>query len=171
MYTAYLVCGSPGAGKSIYAKQLATDRRAALLDLDTVTERLVRVALAESGHNPDDRDSEYFKRIFREPIYETLFDIARENLPEMNVIIVGLFTQELRDHEWPSQLSVILRCTVEVHYVYCSPEIRRERLAHRADPRDSAKLCDWQHHIQYYGTEEPPDYPHVFIDTSNLQEK
>ena len=170
MHTTYLVCGSPGAGKSIYAKRLATDRRAILLDIDTVTERLVRVALGESGHNPDDRDSEYFKRTFREPIYETLFDIARENLPAQNVVIVGPFTQELRNPEWLSELCERLRCPVEVHYVYCSPEIRRERLSRRADPRDSEKLRDWQHHTQYYGAEEPPDFPHVFIDTSKLRE-
>ena len=171
MHTAYLVCGSPGAGKSFYARQLATDRKAALLDIDTVTERLVRVALAESGQNPDDRDSEDFKRTFREPIYATLFDIARENLPAQNVIIVGPFTQELRNPEWLSELGKILGCPVEVHYVYCSPEIRRERLARRANSRDSSKLRDWQHHIQYYGPEEPPRFPHVFIDTSQVQEE
>ena len=171
MHTAYLVCGSPGAGKSVYSKRLATDRRGTVLDIDTVTERIVRVALAESGQNPDDRDSEDFKRAFREPIYATLFDIARENLPIQNVVIVGPFTQELRNPEWPSQLGEVLGCPVEVHYVYCSPEIRKERLARRANPRDREKLRDWQHHIQYYGAEEPPDFPHVFIDTSQLREE
>ena len=171
MHTAFLVCGSPGSGKSVYAKRLATDRRATVLDIDTVTERLVRVALDESGQNPDDRDSEYFKGTYREPIYQTLFDIARENLPIQNVIIVGPFTKELRNPDWPSQLLEMLGCPVEVHYVYCSPEIRRERLARRANPRDREKLRDWQHHSQYYGAEEPPGFPHVFIDTSHLPEE
>ena len=170
MHTAFLVCGSPGSGKSVYAKRLATERRATLLDIDTATERLVRVALAESQQNPDDRDSEDFKRTFREPIYQTLFDIARENLPIQNVIIVGPFTQELRNPNWPSQLADVLGCPVEIHYVYCSPEIRRERLARREDPRDIGKLRDWENHIQYYGAENPPDFPHVFIDTSHFPE-
>ena len=171
MPTAFLVCGSPGSGKSVYAKRLATERRATVLDIDTVTERLVRVALAESRQNPDDRDSDIFKRTYRHPIYETLFDIARENLPNQNVIIVGPFTQELRNPEWPSQLSKVLGCPVEVHYVYCSPEVRRERLTRRANPRDDEKLRDWQRHVQYYGAEPPPKFPHVFIDTSQLQEE
>ena len=171
MHTAFLVCGSPGSGKSVYAKRLATERRATLLDIDTATERLVRVGLAESWQSPDDRDSGYFKQTFREPIYQTLFDIARENLPIQNVIIVGPFTKELRNPEWPSQLGKMLGCPVEVHYVYCSPEIRKERLARRANPRDREKLSDWQHHIQYYGAEDPPDFSHVFIDTSQLQEE
>ena len=170
MHTAYLVCGSPGSGKSIYAMQLATDRQATLLDIDTVTQRLVRVALGESGHNPDDRDSEYFKRTYREPIYETLFDIARESLPTQNVVIVGPFTQELRDHAWPSKLSLALGGPVEVHYVYCPPEIRKSRLARRADARDVAKLRNWENYIQYYGDESAPIFQHVFVDGSNLEE-
>jgi hypothetical protein len=54
--------------------------------------------------------------------------------------------------------------------VYCAPEIRRERLSRRANPRDGAKLRDWEHHVRYYGAEEPPDFSHVYIDTSNLQD-
>ena len=50
MHTTYIVRGSPGAGKSTYARQLASARQAALLDIDTVTERLVRLALDQSGH-------------------------------------------------------------------------------------------------------------------------
>ena len=97
MHTTYIVCGSPGAGKTTYAKKLASERGATLLDIDTATERLVRIALREAGHNPDDRDSEYFKHTYREPIYETLFDIARENNPFQEVVVVGPFTKELRD--------------------------------------------------------------------------
>ena len=99
MNTSIIVCGSPGSGKSTYAGRLAATRSAALLDIDTVTERLVRIALARSGHNPDDRDSEYFKQTFREPIYETLFAVARDNLPFQDAVIVGPFTREIRDRD------------------------------------------------------------------------
>ena len=170
MKKAIVVCGSPGSGKSRYGRQLSKDREAVLLDIDTVTERLVRAGLNLAQHDPDDRDSSIFKETFRRPIYETLFDIARENLQWTHVIIVGPFTKELRNPEWPSELKHILNSPVEIHYVYCAPEIRRERLARRANPRDVAKLRNWQHHIQYYGTEEPPGFPHVFIDTSEFQQ-
>ena len=72
-------------------QQLAANSTATVLDIDTVTERLVRIGLVESGHSPDDRDSDYFKRTYRDPIYEALFDIARENLPYHDVVIVGPF--------------------------------------------------------------------------------
>jgi len=167
MHTTYIVCGGPGAGKSTYAKKLAAARGAALLDIDTVTERLVRIALREAGHDPDDRDSDYFKRNFREPIYATLFDIARENLPTQDVVIVGPFTKELRDPDWSSKLSEILGGPVEVHYVHCPPEVRRRRLAERGDARDLAKLRDWENYIRYY-EESPPVFEHVLIDGAHL---
>lgn len=163
--TTYIVCGGPGAGKSTYARQLAAERGAALLDIDTVTERLVHLALRESGHEPDDRDSEYFKRTFREPIYETLFDIARENLPFQDMVVVGPFTKELRDPDWPSKLSQSLGGLVEVHYVHCPPEERKRRLEERGNPRDSAKLDDWENYIQYY-EESPPVFEHVLVNGS-----
>ena len=163
MHTAIIVCGSPGAGKSTYAARLAAARHATLLDIDTVTERLVRLALAQSGHNPDDRDSGYFKQTFREPVYETLFAIARENLPCQDVIIVGPFTRELRERDWPSRLRGTLGSPVEVHYVRCDPETRRSRLEQRGNPRDRAKLADWNDHARYYGDESPPVFGHVLV--------
>ena len=164
MSTSIIVCGSPGSGKSTYAARLAAARRAVLLDIDTVTERLVRIALAQSGHSPDDRDSEYFKQTFREPIYDTLFDIARENLAFQDVVIVGPFTREIKDRDWPSGLHRLLDSSVEVHYVRCAPEIRRRRLEQRGNSRDRAKLEDWENHVRYYGDESPPVFEHVLVD-------
>jgi RimJ/RimL family protein N-acetyltransferase/predicted kinase len=163
MHTVFIVCGSPGAGKSTFAKKLASTRRATLLDIDTVTEGLVQLALREAGRNPDDRDSEYFKRTFREPIYETLFAIALENLPFQNVVVVGPFTGEMRDPGWPARLSKFLGSKVEVYYVHCPAETRKQRLSERGDARDLAKLQDWEDFIRYYD-ELPPVFEHILID-------
>jgi predicted kinase len=167
MNTAYIVCGSPGSGKSTYAGQLAATRHAVLLDIDTVTERLVRLALVQSGHSQDDRDSGYFKRNFRAPIYETLFDIARENLTFQDVVIVGPFTKEITDTGWPAKLYQVLGASIDVHYVQCAAEIRRHRIARRGNARDRAKLSDWENHVRYYGDERPPVFEHVLVDGSN----
>lgn len=164
MHTTIIVCGSPGAGKSTQAARLAAERNATLLDIDTVTEPLVRIALAGAGHEPEDRDSGYFKQTFREPIYDTLFAIARENLPVRDVIIVGPFTREIRDPAWPQKLREILGGPVEVNYVRCDPEVRRQRLEARGNPRDRAKLDDWDNHVRYYGDESPPAFEHVLVD-------
>jgi predicted kinase len=167
MHTSFIVCGTPGSGKTTYARWLAADRRAILLDIDTVTERLIRIALAESGHNPDDRDSEYFKRTFREPIYDTLFDVARENLSFRDVVVVGPFTKEIQDADWPARLSLSLGGLIQVHYVRCPSDIRRGRLANRGDARDLAKLEDWDNYVRYYGDEHPPVFEHVLVDGSS----
>lgn len=163
---AFIICGSPGAGKSTYAKRLSKERGASFLCIDTTTERLVRAGLQLACKDPDDRDSPLFKETFRQPIYKTLFDIARENLQWQDVVIEGPFTREIRNPNWLSELGKDLKCLVEVHYIYCPPEIRKDRLLRRGNPRDRMKLNDWQKYIQYYGSEEPPVFPHVYIDTS-----
>ena len=164
MPKAIIVCGTPGSVKTTYAKQLASDSATTILDIDTVTERLVKVGLVESGHSPDDRDTEYFKQTYREPIYQALFDIARENLPYHDVVITGPFTKEIQHPDWPAKLASELGFPVEVHYVQCPPEIRRQRLAVRGDDRDRAKLEDWDRYVEYYGEEYPPVFEHVLVD-------
>ena len=164
MRKAIIVCGTPGSGKTTYARKIAAASAATLLDIDTVTERLVKVGLVEAGHDPDDRDSEYFKRTYRGPIYEALFDIARENLLFHDVVITGPFTKEIKDPGWPEKLSGELDSPVEVHYVRCPPEIRRQRLAVRGDDRDRAKLEDWDRYVEYYGEEHAPVFEHVAVD-------
>ena len=117
----YIVCGCPGAGKSFYGKKLAERLRAAFLDIDISTERLVRLALEIAGHDPADRDTSFFKEYFREPIYEQLFDIARDNLRHVNVVIAAPFTKELKNQDWCERLTERLGCPVEIHYVSCEP--------------------------------------------------
>ncbi len=118
MTQAYLVCGSPGTGKTTYGRRLAEEKQAVLLDIDVSTERLVKLALNLSGQDPEDRDSPYFKKHFRAPVYEQLFDIARDNLPLRSVVIAGPFTQEIKDPEWPEKLAAHLGAPVDVHYIF-----------------------------------------------------
>ncbi len=81
-----------------------------------------------------------------------------------DVVIVGPFTREIRDPAWPKKLREILAGPVEVHYVRCDPAIRRQRLQARGNPRDRAKLDDWDNHVRYYGDESPPVFEHVLVD-------
>ncbi|MEM8603274.1 MAG: ATP-binding protein [Cyanobacteria bacterium P01_H01_bin.121] len=162
----YIICGSPGAGKSTYGAKLAAQQQATLLDIDTVTEQLVQIGLQTAGHNPDDRDSAYFKATYRQPIYDTLFAIAAENLKHQSVVVVGPFTREQRQADWPSKVAAQLQTNVEIHYVTCQPELRKQRIAQRGQARDRTKLTDWEHYLQYY-EEVPPVFEHVYVDTSN----
>ena len=166
MTKAYLVCGSPAAGKTTYAKKLAKEKQAVFLDIDVSTERLVKLALSLSGQDSEDRDSPYFKKHFRDPVYEQLFDSARDNLPLRSVVIAGPFTKEMRDPEWPKKLSAHLGAPVKIHYVFCPVQVRKKRMIKRANSRDEAKLRDWEKHLRYYEDEAPPACEHVSIDNS-----
>lgn len=161
---AIIVCGVPGAGKSTYAHQLAAETNAVLIDIDVVTERLVRLALELSGKDPNDRDSHFFKDNFRDVIYEQMFDIAVDNIEFNAVIIVGPFTRECQDPHWPEILAQRLQAKVSIHYVSCLPEIRKKRIHARGYSRDIGKLKDWSHYIQYYDDEKRPCFAHVLID-------
>ncbi len=168
MSKAFIICGSPASGKSSYGRKLAKMKKACFLDIDLSTEPLVQRALSESGHDKDDRDSEYFKKTYREVIYKTMFDIARENLKWIDVVIVGPFTRELKMKSWPETLTSELGSEVEIHYVYCNAEERRQRMIKRNSKRDMAKMKQWEKINSYYGDEQPPTFEHVFVDTSSV---
>ena len=167
MSKVFIICGSPASGKTTYGKELAKTHKATFLDIDLSTEPLVQRALSESGHDKDDRDSEYFKKTYREVIYKTMFDITRENLKWIDDVVVGPFTRELKMKSWPETLTSELGSEVEVHYVFCDSEERRERMIKRNSKRDMAKLNQWEEINSYYGDEQSPPFDHVFVDTSS----
>jgi adenylate kinase family enzyme len=164
--TAHIICGSPGCGKSTYGSELAASTSSILLDIDTCTERLIVASLSSVGRDPTDRDSPWFKETYRQPIYDTLFAIAAENLKHVDAVIVGPFTKEIRDATWLEHLSSRLVAEVKVHYIFCRAEVRRQRLIDRANPRDTSKLLDWAAHSEYYDGEHAPVFDHIPVDTS-----
>jgi hypothetical protein len=145
---------------------LAAEQRALLLDIDTCTERLARLVLRAHGLDEDDRDSPEYKQLLREPVYETLFDIAHANLPHAPVVIVGPFTQERRDPNWPARLAERLAAPIAVVYVHCSLTERRRRIEARGNPRDRAKLAAWDDYAAQGEDSAPPPFPHRRVDTN-----
>lgn len=163
---AYVVCGNAGVGKSTFAAQLCANKGAVLLDLDTVTERLSRLLLRAHGLSEDDRDSQAYKQLLRDPNYEALFDVACDNLERLPCVIVGPFTRERREPDWPRQLEARLGTQVDVYLIWCSVEQRRERLRQRGNPRDLAKLADFDVYAARGEDPAPLPYPHWRIDTT-----
>ena len=122
MKTLGIVTGPPASGKTHFGRKLARELDAAFLDIDTVTEILVKTSLQTLGKDPFDRDSPEFKSRFREPIYDTLFAIAAENLPFSNVVVSGPFTKELADAVWPEKIAtkVGVPCDIRIYLMKCS---------------------------------------------------
>lgn len=164
-FRAIIICGKPGVGKSTYGKVVAAERGATLLDLDTVSEKLVQVGLGLAGHDINDRDGPFYKNTFRHVVYDSLFGIARENLPHTDVVIVGPFTTEIRDSSWPERISALLGASIEVHYLTCSEKLRRLRLKERGDLRDRSKLENWEQYLRASGPDERPSFDHILIST------
>ena len=159
------VTGAAGVGKSTFGKELAAKSHAVLLDSDTVTEPVVRAGLEAAGMDPEDRDSPDYKRLFRDAVYESLFQVAEENLAHLPVVIVGPFTRELSDASWPDQMESRFGVRPTVWFLVCPDAIRLARIKRRGNPRDQGKLIDWQHHM----ASAPPAQPAFdvrMVDTS-----
>lgn len=160
----FVVCGPPACGKSVYGRELAARESAAFFDNDLATEPVVQAGMEAAGLSRDDRDSPRYKDLFREPVYEALFRLAEANLGHLPVVLAGPFTQESRDPDWPGRLEERFGVPVEIHFIFCSPEIRRERMISRGDPRDLAKLARWEKYLETTAEERPP-FPHVWVET------
>jgi predicted kinase len=138
----HIVCGLPASGKTVFAKQLAADLAAAFFDSDTATDLVIQAAHRAAGIDPHDRDSITYKTTYREPVYATLFSLAKDNLPHVNVVVAGPFTSELRTKEaWIKQLQAQFPDTViKLHHLQISEQERLERMKKRGAPRDRAKI-------------------------------
>lgn len=160
----HVVFGPPAAGKSFYARNLARELGACLLDSDEVTERMVRAGLELAGMDPDDRHSAAYRKFYRDAVYETLFDLAFSNLASVPMVIAGPFTREGGDARWPERLEHRLGAVPGFHFIWCPPEVRRERMILRGAERDRPKLADWGSYLAHC-REEPPAFPHRFVRT------
>ena len=160
----HIICGPAGVGKSTYGKKLAKELGACLLDSDTVTEPVVRAGMELGGENPDDRDSMAYRRAFRDPVYECLFATAAENLPHGSVVIIGPFTSEMRDPDWPARLRERFGVEIKVVFANCEEEERKKRIQERGNPRDNLKLNDWDHYLETTNV-RPPVFPHRELRT------
>ena len=142
MYTLYIVCGLPASGKTTLAKQLAKKHNAAFFDSDTATDLIIQAAHKAAGINPHDRDSPLYKQTYREPVYDTLFALAQENLPHTNVIIAGPFTTELKNKTaWQQKLNrQFPNNQILLHHIQIPEKQRLSQMQKRNASRDQTKL-------------------------------
>lgn len=142
MNTLHIVCGLPASGKTTFAKELAAETGAAFFDSDTATDLMIQAAHRAAGIDPHDRDSDVYKKTYREPVYETLFALADENLEHTDVIVAGPFTSELEDEAgWLERLELRFpNVKVRLNVMKISESLRMERMRGRGAKRDEVKL-------------------------------
>jgi len=138
----HIVCGLPASGKTTFAKKLANNLSAAFFDSDTATDLIIQAAHQAAGIDPHDRDSTTYKATYREPVYNTLFALAEDNLAHTAVVIAGPFTSELRDQSsWLLNLKQRFpEVTIQIHPIIIDEAIRMERMRQRGALRDQSKL-------------------------------
>ncbi len=167
LFQLHLVCGPPAVGKTTYGLKLAKQLGACFLDSDQVTELLIQSGMKAAGLDPDDRDSDDYKAIYRRPVYETLFRLAEQNLALTSVVVAGPFTSEIGNPNWKEELEVRFQQKVELHILHCEPKERKRRMKVRGEARDLAKLAHWEEYLIktqpsepqfdcYFGLESPP---------------
>jgi len=141
-HTLHIVCGLPAVGKTTYSTALAAELKAAFIDSDTASDTLIQAAHRAADLDPHDRDSPLYKKTYREPVYDTLFALAHQNLPHIDVIIAGPFTSELENREaWQNKLSAQMApYNVKIHHLTLPEAERLTRMQKRGALRDQAKL-------------------------------
>lgn len=159
-----VITGAAGVGKSSYGRKLAAEKRACFLDSDTVTEDVVRAGMLAAELDPNDRDSPEYRGFFRDAVYEALYRVASQNLAHLDVVMVGPFTNEIQNENWPSWLSARLKCELEVFFVTCDERTRQQRIRARANPRDDWKITNWEDYLAKSSV-LPPVFDYQMIKT------
>ncbi|PWW00775.1 AAA domain-containing protein [Paenibacillus cellulosilyticus] len=142
--------GVAGTGKTTVARKLSNRIPAAFLDRDTVGGRFVEHMLVQNGLDPNDRDSDFYKKNLRDLEYDTTKDICIENLAAgQNVFMISPFTAELKNKQWIEDVisaAGLSRSDVDVKVVVVTlsdMETQRTRIIDRQTVRDQWKLDNW----------------------------
>ncbi|MEO3943922.1 AAA family ATPase [Gorillibacterium sp. CAU 1737] len=147
--------GVAGTGKSTVAAKLAVETSVVYLDRDTLGGRFVEAMLKGQGLDPDDRDSDYYKKNLRDLEYDTTEDVCVENVKlGQDVFMISPFTQELKNKNWLEgllQKAGKSRNEVKVKVVVVTlsdSEAQRKRILARGTSRDEWKLEHWDEYWQ-----------------------
>jgi predicted kinase len=141
---AWIVCGAPGAGKSVLGAALAADRRAVLLDQDVATGPLTEVVASLAGAQPRDLDDPRVRVALGAAPYDVLLDLGAANLAIGNdVVLVAPFTRLLATGAGARAVWSRLRpASLRILRATCPPDELMRRLGARGSARDRRKLED-----------------------------
>ena len=169
MHNLFIFSGQPGVGKSTWSATLARACGGCFIDIDAHFASVVVAGLGLAGYHSDDRDSDMFKQTFREPIYLSMFALAKDNLLHSDVVMNGPFTRELSQPDWATQLAETYKANVHILYLTCDAQVLKERIQQRGLSRDIAKLENWERYQQRFNEAGNPLCRHIRVDTDREQ--
>ncbi len=158
--TAWVVAGPAGSGKSTLGRALARARSAVLLDLDTATNPLLDAMTASATWGAGHWNEPEHREVVRPARYAALRALAGDQVVE-ELVLVAPFTEELGGGpEWDALVHAVSPRPMQVVWLDATPELLRDRLAVRADPRDRHALPGGA----------PPAVPHLRLDAASPTE-
>ena len=161
---AVFIGGPPATGKSTLGSALAPHLGAAILDLDVATGPLTRVVSALTGAH--DLQDPGLARLTRDARYDTLFDLAGQNLKAGRpVVLVAPFSAERASREaWDAAARRLAADPVMI-WLHLPPGELVDRLTRRALTRDQDKIRDPAAFLAGLDL-GPPVVPHLALDAT-----
>ncbi|WP_329073520.1 AAA family ATPase [Amycolatopsis sp. NBC_01480] len=166
-----VVGGYAGSGKTETGRIIARATGWAMLDKDSITRPVVESMLRSLGLDPRDRESETYLTKIRPAEYESLREVALENVACGNsVIVTAPFTKELKDPAWCQRFIADFSAhsaQVRGLWVRCDEESMRTYLRRRGAARDDYKLENWDAYVAGLDmTYTPAMAQHVILNNS-----
>ncbi|MGI9487743.1 MAG: AAA family ATPase [Geminicoccaceae bacterium] len=153
-----IVCGLPGAGKSVVAKSLSKMREATLLRSDVLRKNVIAT--------PTYADDE------KQAVYNEMFERASSALSEGRDVVLDAAFNKRSNRERAAALAEALNAGFEIVEVTASEATIRERLRLREGDESDA---DWEVHQLLKGRFEEINEPHVVMtndgDLTSLEEQ
>lgn len=158
-----LVGGLAGVGKTTLAACLAARTGWALLDKDPLTRPFVEALAGQWCGDPDDRESDTYRRRIRPLEYRVLLDAAGGVLAHgCSVIVVAPFLADVDDPAFDARLAAVAGgADIRLVWVSADPNLVRLRLQARGAGRDRGKLAGWE---AYLAAAEPRRRPRARHD-------
>jgi predicted kinase len=165
-----LVAGFAGSGKTEFARFLSSVTGWALLDKDVLTRPLVESMLTALNGDPNDRQSEIYRREVRPIEYRCLSNATFANIDNgISTVVTAPFLAEVGDPQWLRRL--MHRCSaagahLEIVWVGADPETMHTYLQKRDAARDTWKLNHWDEYLAQIDVAMRPEIPHFYVDNS-----
>lgn len=174
-------CGHAGSGKTTLARRTIQNFLAeckasyCLLDKDTLYGKYSAAVMQLLTGNPDDRDSPLYLQHLREPEYQSLLDVAREQLAlGIHVFVVGPLSREILAHQLIDRawLGVAANVVIRIVWVHVDEAVAKQRIMVRGDVRDAYKLAHWDEYRVRRVLPSPEEFPElIFFDNTTPDER
>lgn len=142
-----IISGFAGSGKSIIGKTLAKKIKYMYLDKDTISNGFTEQIIHNNNSYTGNRESDLYTYIIKPLEYESLINIAIENLQlGINVILSAPFISQLSDDNYvENNIAKYIKTNInsDIIWIDTNENTERIRLTDRASIRDVWKLENW----------------------------